>query len=114
MAYIDQRGFTDSFDNQKNFNEKYIDSDPGPYVGVVKTTVDPLRMGRLGVNIPALTNTNEPTPENIVWCQYLSPFYGAKSINATSKSDPNDYKATQHSYGFWAIPPDIDLSLIHI
>lgn len=114
MAYIDQRGFTDSFDNQKNFNEKYIDSDPGPYVGVVKTTVDPLRMGRLGVNIPALTNTNEPTPENIVWCQYLSPFYGAKSINATSKSDPNDYKATQHSYGFWAIPPDIDTEVLVI
>ena len=114
MAYIDQRGFTDSFDNQKNINEKYIDSDPGPYVGVVKATVDPLRMGRLGVNIPALTNTADPTFENIVWCQYLSPFYGAKSINATSKSDPNDYKATQHSYGFWAVPPDIDTEVLVI
>jgi len=114
MAYIDQRGFTDSFDNQKNINEKYIDSDPGPYVGVVKATTDPLRMGRLGVNIPALTNTANPTVDNIVWCQYLSPFYGAKIINATSKSDPNDYKATQHSYGFWAIPPDIDTEVLVI
>ena len=114
MAYIDQRGFTDSFDNQKNINEKYIDSDPGPYVGVVKATVDPLRMGRLGVNIPALTNTTNPTIENIVWCQYLSPFYGAKSINATSKTDPYDYKSTQHSYGFWAVPPDIDTEVLVI
>ena len=114
MAYIDQRGFTDSFDNQKNINEKYIDSDPGPYVGVVKATVDPLRMGRLGVNIPALTNTVDPTFENIVWCQYLSPFYGAKSINATSKTDPYDYKSTQHSYGFWAVPPDIDTEVLVI
>jgi len=114
MSYIDQRGFTDSMDNQKSFNEKYIDSDPGPYVGVVKATTDPLKMGRLGVNIPALTNTASPTVDNIVWCQYLSPFYGAKSINATSKSDPNDYKATQHSYGFWAIPPDIDTEVLVI
>ena len=114
MSYIDQRGFTDSFDNQKSFKDKYIDSDPGPYVGVVKATTDPLRMGRLGVNIPALTNTANPTVDNIVWCQYLSPFYGAKSINATSKSDPNDYKATQHSYGFWAIPPDIDTEVLVI
>ena len=114
MKYVDQRGFTDSFDNQKYFDKKYMDSDPGPYVGVIKYTKDPLKMGRLGVNIPALTNTNNPTPEQVVWCQYLSPFYGAKSINATSKSDPNDYKATQHSYGFWAVPPDIDTEVLVI
>jgi len=114
MKYVDQRGFTDSFDNQKYFDKKYMDSDPGPYVGVIKYTKDPLKMGRLGVNIPALTNTNKPTPEQVVWCQYLSPFYGAKSINATSKSDPNDYKATQHSYGFWAVPPDIDTEVLVI
>jgi hypothetical protein len=114
MKYVDQRGFTDSFDNQKYFDKKYMDSDPGPYVGVVKYTKDPLKMGRLGVNIPALTNTKNPKAEQVVWCQYLSPFYGAKSINATSKSDPNDYKATQHSYGFWAVPPDIDTEVLVI
>ena len=27
MAYFDSRGFTDSQDNQKDFNEKYIDTD---------------------------------------------------------------------------------------
>ena len=48
MSYKDQRGFTDSHDNQKSFNEKYIDSDSGPYMATVKYTKDPLRMGRLG------------------------------------------------------------------
>ena len=27
MAYTDSRGFTDSQDNQKSFNEKYVDND---------------------------------------------------------------------------------------
>ena len=80
MAYTDSRGFTDSQDNQKSFNEKYVDNDPGPYVATVKTTVDPLRMGRLGVNIPALTNTVNPAASQITWCQYLSPFYGVTSL----------------------------------
>ena len=113
MASFDSRGFTDSQDNQKDFNEKYIDSDPGPYIATVKTTADPLRMGRLGVNIPALTNTVNPKPEQIIWCQYLSPFYGVKSLNATS-NNPYSFKETQQSYGMWAIPPDIDTSVLVI
>ena len=114
MAYNDSRGFTDSQDNQKNFNEKYIDSDPGPYIGVVKTTADPLKMGRLGVNIPALSNTTNPNPGQLIWCQYLSPFYGVKSLNATSKTDPYSFIDTQQSYGMWAVPPDIDTSVLVI
>ena len=114
MAYKDSRGFTDSLDNQKDFNDKYVDADSGPYVGVVKYVNDPLRMGRLGVNIPALSTTNDPSPGQVVWCQYLSPFYGAKSVFATSDTDPYDYKSSQHSYGFWAVPPDIDTSVLVI
>jgi hypothetical protein len=114
MAYFDSRGFTDSQDNQKDFNEKYIDSDPGPYIATVKTTADPLRMGRLGVNIPALTNTLNPKPNQITWCQYLSPFYGVKSLSATSNTDPYSFKDSQQSYGMWAVPPDIDTTVLVI
>jgi hypothetical protein len=113
MAYT-SAGFTDTQDNQKNFNEKYIDNDPGPYIGTVKVTVDPLKMGRLGVNIPALSQTTNPTSSQIIWCQYLSPFYGAKSINAVSEIDPYLYKETQHSYGMWAVPPDVDTDVLVI
>ena len=114
MAYTDSRGFTDSQDNQKSFNEKYVDNDPGPYLATVKTAVDPLRMGRLGVNIPALTHTTDPKASQITWCQYLSPFYGVKSLKATSKTNPYDFKATQQSYGMWAVPPDIDTTVLVI
>ena len=114
MAYTDSRGFTDSQDNQKSFNEKYVDNDAGPYVATVKTTVDPLRMGRLGVNIPALTNTVNPAASQITWCQYLSPFYGVKSLKAVSKTDPYSFKETQQSYGLWAVPPDIDTTVLVI
>jgi|TARA_R110001592_G_scaffold6903_2_gene38127 hypothetical protein len=113
MAYT-SAGFTDTQDNQKSFNEKYVDNDPGPYIGTVKVTVDPLRMGRLGVNIPALSQTTNPTASQIIWCQYLSPFYGAKSINAVSEIDPYLYKETQHSYGMWAVPPDVDTDVLVI
>ena len=40
MAYS-SAGFTDTQDNQKSFNEKYVDNDPGPYIATVKVTVDP-------------------------------------------------------------------------
>jgi hypothetical protein len=113
MAYT-SAGFTDTQDNQKSFNEKYIDNDPGPYIATVKITNDPLKMGRLGVNIPALSQTTNPTASQIIWCQYLSPFYGAKSINAVSEIDPYLYKETQHSYGMWAVPPDVDTDVLVI
>ena len=114
MSYSDSRGFTDTQDNQKDFNEKYVDNDAGPYIATVKVTQDPLRMGRLGVNIPALTLTTNPGPEQIIWCQYLSPFYGAKSIQAVSNKDESLYKESQSSYGMWAVPPDIDTDVLVI
>ncbi len=105
-------GYVDTHDNMKNFDQKFAGRDAGPYIGTVKFTNDPTRQGRLGVNIPDLTLTNDPTPDDCIWCNYLSPFYGAKSIEATS--DVMDYKSTQHSYGFWAIPPDIDTEVLVI
>ena len=107
-------GFVDTFNNQAGYDEKFAGKDSGPYVGVGKFTNDPTRQGRLGVNIPELTQTQNPSPDDCIWCNYLSPFYGAKSVEATSKSDPNDYKSTQHSYGFWAIPPDVDTEVLVI
>ena len=113
MAYSSS-GFTDTQDNQKSFNQQFIDNDPGPYIGTVMVTNDPLKMGRLGVNIPALTKTVNPTPSQVIWCQYLSPFYGAKSIKAVSEIDPYLYKETQHSYGMWAVPPDVETDVLVI
>ena len=114
MSYRDQRGFTDSQDNQKDFSEKYIDKSSGPYLGTVKYTEDPLRMGRLGVNIPALTSTTNPDSGQVTWCQYLSPFYGVKPLNSVKGDEPYNYKSSQTSYGMWAVPPDIDTTVMVI
>ncbi len=113
MAY-DARGFVDTHTNQKNYNEKYVDSDPGPYIGVVKVTVDPLKIGRLGVNIPALSHTTNPSAAQIIWCHYLSPFYGSKPLNAVSSTEPGSYSEGQTSYGLWAVPPDVDTEVMVI
>jgi hypothetical protein len=85
----------------------------GPYIGVVKNNVDPLRMGRLQVNIPGLSKTNDPISGNLVTCEYLSPFYGAKDARHSIPGS-TDYKDSQHSYGFWAVPPDIGTRVLVI
>ena len=116
-------GFSDTQDNSRFFKDKYMVGDAGPYIGVVKNTIDPLRMGRLGVHIPALSKTEGETrsdgaqkipAESLIWCQYLSPFYGAKPFRSTSKTDPYDYQQSQTSYGLWAIPPDVDTNVLVI
>ena len=80
---------------------------PGPYIGIVKGNRDPAYMGRLSVLIPSLAKTLSPDEDQLITCEYLSPFYGAKSL---AHNDPNStaYEASQHSYGFWGVPPDLD------
>jgi hypothetical protein len=85
----------------------------GPYIAVVKNNVDPLRMGRLQVNIPALSKTSDPISSNLITCEYLSPFYGAKDIRHSIPGS-TDFKDSQHSYGFWAVPPDIGTRVLVI
>ena len=53
----DTRGFEDSKDGGVGHYNLGANKKNGPYIATVKYTADPLRMGRLGVNIPALSNT---------------------------------------------------------
>lgn len=94
-------------------DKSWSDTQPGPYIGVVKGNVDPLRMGRLQVNIPALSKTADPIGSNLITCEYLSPFYGAKDVKYSIPGS-TDYKDSQHSYGFWAVPPDIGTRVLVI
>ena len=88
--------------------------DAGPYIGIVKSNIDPTRMGRLSVLIPALANTYDPVTEQLIVCEYLSPFYGAKTTKYLDESNPYDYHGSQHSYGMWMVPPDIDTKVLVI
>ena len=85
----------------------------GPYIGVVKNNTDPLKMGRLQVNIPSLSKTSDPVSGNLITCEYLSPFYGAKDVRYNLPGSTK-YEHSQHSYGFWAVPPDIGTRVLVI
>ena len=87
--------------------------EPGPFIAIVKNNVDPLRMGRLQVNIPALSKTADPISGNLFTCEYLSPFYGAKDVKYNVPGSTK-YEHSQHSYGFWAVPPDIGTRVLVI
>lgn len=80
------------------------------YVGFVKDNADPDRMGKLKVWIPELgSDPNNASTWHTV--NYCSPFAGATPVKYTTK-DGQKYTDSQRSYGFWAVPPDVDNEVI--
>ena len=94
--------------------KSYVKRDPGPYVGIVKSVDDPLRMGRLGVNIISKTKTLKPLFSQLTWCSYLSPFYGSKPSSGISSTNAYAPRFNGYSYGMWFVPPDIDTNVLVI
>ena len=95
-------------------DQSYTTVKPGPYIAYVKENRDPTRMGRLGVVIPEIHGTNNVTTDKLITCEYLAPFYGAKSPEAVIPSNVTSYQDSQHSYGMWMVPPDIDTRVLVI
>lgn len=75
------------------------------YIGIVKGNTDPQKMGRLQVWIPELS---KDAGQGTFWCDYMSPFAGATPLSSLSSSNQQG----QQSYGFWAVPPDIDNEVV--
>ncbi len=108
-------GINTSYGSSKNLKDDndYVNVDSGPYEGFVKKNDDPTKMGRLGVYIPAIHGADNVSEENLVFCQYLSPFYGIKT-NKNLQANAFSYNYSQHSYGMWTTPPDIDTRVLVI
>lgn len=91
--------------------------DPHPYIGIVKNNLDPTRCGRLQVWIPDLGG-NQDDSKNWRTVSYASPFMGTTNISRkTANRSPNTdnkFENTPHTYGFWAVPPDIGVEVIVI
>lgn len=83
----------------------------GSYIGYVKNPVDVQRNGRLGVWIPELGSAPDD-PRGWVTANYCSPFGGSTNVAANSNTDLTSDAGTQSSYGFWAVPPDINNEVI--
>ena len=76
------------------------------YEGIIKDNRDPLHSGRLWVWIPELGGSpNDKSNWHVV--RYASPFHGMTSAGSTPSPD-NAWDKTMHSYGMWAVPPDLD------
>jgi len=87
---------------------------PGPYLAKVKSHLDGEYMGRLEVELLKHNtegNSTETTGQ-LVTVQYLSPFYGITPYKGVSENEGGQY--SQSSYGFWAVPPDIDTTVLVI
>lgn len=85
----------------------------GVYLGVVRDNKDVQRMGRLRVWIDVLGS--DPDDENgWVTASYCSPFAGASDYEAVKGGIGGEGRPenAQVSYGFWAVPPDINNSVI--
>jgi hypothetical protein len=80
--------------------------DPGPFIGIIKNNSDPARQGRLAVWIPDIGgDENDASKWYVV--RYASPFFGS-TLGLPGVEDVNTFAITQQTYGFWAVPPDIN------
>ena len=81
-------------------------SDGKVYLAFVKNNVDVQKMGRLEVYIPEMgTDPDDRTQWHVA--SYASPFAGATS-HLDLKPGSQSEEGSQHSYGFWMIPPDLE------
>ena len=94
-------------------DKSWTGQNPGPYLGTVKGNIDPTRMGRLKVQIPSLSSTSDPSENQLITCEYLAPFYGDKG-GRYAKGAGIDYADSQHSYGMWMVPPDLETKVLVI
>lgn len=93
-----------------NTNSKGIASSPGMYIGVVKKNDDSQNMGRLQVWIEEFGGDPEDQ-SSWIGVSYASPFGGTTSI-FDQGTNVKEYEDTIKSYGFWAVPPDLDARVL--
>jgi len=100
--FFDPRRVSGSYDKDKTPGIKL---DSGPFVGIVKNNTDAARLGRLKVYIPDIGG-DEAVSSSWFTVTYASPFYG--QTTGTDSSADSNFGTEQQTYGFWAVPPDLD------
>ena len=84
-----------------------------PVIGVVKSTIDSIRTGRIYVYIERFGAEDPDNPNSWTPVRYMSPFYG---LTPTTSPDNGygTFEGNAHSYGIWNSPPDIGTQVICI
>lgn len=91
----------------------------GPFTGIVMSTVDPTRSGRLQVYIEAFSDGGEAAMEDdSKWTtvSYMPPFYGNSPLSDSKGATDGigSFPGNPTSYGMWFTPPDVGLTVICI
>lgn len=91
----------------------------GPFTGIVMSTVDPTRSGRLRVFIEAFVDGGpEAMEDESKWTtvSYMPPFYGNTPMTETegATSAYGTYPGNPNSYGMWFTPPDVGVTVVCI
>ena len=90
----------------------------GPFTGVVKSTTDPTRSGRLQVYIEAFNGgaAAEANPNAWTTVRYMQQFGGATPPAPTGGTTDaiGSYPGNQNSYGMWFTPPDVGITVLCI
>jgi len=91
----------------------------GPFTGIVMSTVDPARFGRLRVYIEAFNDGGlEAMQDESKWTtvSYMPPFFGStpQQSQGNRSTDVGAYPGNPNSYGMWFTPPDVGLTVICI
>lgn len=94
-----------------------VPAEGGPFLGVVKSNIDPTRSGRLQVYIEAFANGGEAgADDESKWTtvSYLPSFFGQTPLPTTagSNQEVGDFPGNQSSYGMWFTPPDLGVTVL--
>lgn len=89
---------------------KGIANKSGVFVGIVKRNDDTQNMGRLQIWIEDFGGDPDE-PSSWTTASYASPFGGSTSIYEQG-TNVKDYEDTMKSYGFWAVPPDLEARVL--
>lgn len=91
-----------------------LKGNPGPYLAVVVSHLDPKYMGSIEVELLKATDSGNLTARTGQTAQvkYLSPFYGVTPYKDLSNNE--GYAYTQKSYGMWMVPPDVGTNVLVI
>jgi len=88
----------------------------GPFAGIVMSTVDPTRAGRLRVYIDAFAaGTDQNMQDEATWTtvSYMPSFYGSTPLQGTANAGGTGaYPGNQNSYGMWFTPPDVGITVM--
>lgn len=91
----------------------------GPFTGIVMSTVDPTRAGRLRVFIEAFADGGpDSMQDESKWTtvSYMPSFFGSTPINTATgiNNEIGKYPGNANSYGMWFTPPDTGVTVVCI